>query len=365
MTTRVSLAELTAANIKLRPAEAVAIVSTICAQRLDGALPGIPTPGVVRLSRGGEVLIEGPVATTQDDVARAAHLLDALLPGFDALPEYRASGALRLVIARALRTLDLPPYGSLVEFRTALQRFAAQPPRESVAELFRAWERARAAHAFREAPDTGLTISDVRRARRATGLSIDHVAAVAELPRVRVRDLEWGDLRSWPADADGRAQIIRYARAAGLDETLVLSIAWPMVIETVAQRVQEPPCTALVPVGSQALTTVAAAAASNRHRRWRAAAGIAAAAILLVIGTWDRQTPPRPAVGRPEAVQVGLAANGAPPVVIVPRAMPAATAAAAPMRDRTRRPAAAAATPRRNPRKVPLLQRELIRLEFR
>jgi hypothetical protein len=364
MTTRVSLAELTAAHIKLRPAEAVAIVSTICAQRLAGELPGIPTPGVMRLSRDGNVLIEGPVATTQDDVARAAHLLDALLPGFDVLPEYRASGALRLVIARALRTLDLPPYGSLADFRTALQRFAAEQPRESVADLFRAWERARAAHSFRQTRDTGLTISDVRRARRATGLSIDHVAAAAELPRVRVRDLEWGDLRQWPADAAGRAQIIRYARAAGLDETLVLSIAWPMVIESVAQRVPDPPCTALVPAGTQVLTPVAPAAASHRHRRWRAAAGVAAATILLVIGLGDGQTsPPRPAVTRPEAVQVGLAGTGAPPVIIVPRPTRAPAPQAAPAQPRARRPTPA--SERRNPRKTPWLQRELIRFEFR
>lgn len=363
MTTRVSLAELAAANIKLRPAEAVAIVSTICAQRLDGELPGIPTSGVVRLSREGDVAIEGPVAKTQDDVARAAHLLEALLPGFDALPEYRASGALRLVIARALRTLDLPPYGSLVEFRNALQRFAAQRPRESAAELFRAWERARAVSAFREAPDAGLTISDVRRARRATGLSLDHVAAAAELPRVRVRDLEWGNLRDWPADGQGRAQIIRYARAAGLDETLVLSIAWPMVVES-AIHGESQPCTALVPVGSQELTTTAApVVASNRSRRWRAAAGAVAAAVLLVVGIGTGQTSPRPAVSRPDAVQVGLPGNGPPPVIIVPRHVPAGTTAVAPVKAKPRRPAAA--SERRNGRKVPFLQRELIRIEFR
>src|SRR5687767_8882994 len=120
MSNRVSLAELAAADIRLRPAEAVAIVSAICTQHLTGTLAGIPSPGVIRLTREGDVLVEGPITTAQDVVVRAALLLTDLLPGYDALPEYRASGALRLVVARALGSLDLPPYDSLDEFRAGL-----------------------------------------------------------------------------------------------------------------------------------------------------------------------------------------------------------------------------------------------------
>src|SRR5687767_12304079 len=101
MSNRVSLAELAAADIRLRPGEAVTLVCAICAQHLSGGLPGIPSPGVIRLTRDGEVLAEGPITTAQDVTVRAALLLSDLLPGTDALPEYRASGALRLAIARA------------------------------------------------------------------------------------------------------------------------------------------------------------------------------------------------------------------------------------------------------------------------
>ena len=60
-----------------------------------------------------------------------------------------------------------------------------------------------------------LTISDIRRARRATGLSLDDLSAVADVPAARLRELEWGYLRNWRADEEARAHVVRYARAAG------------------------------------------------------------------------------------------------------------------------------------------------------
>lgn len=153
MTNRISLAELASAEIRLRPADAVAIVSEICRQQLARVLPGIPSPGVVRLLRDGAIEIDGPVGAPQDqgDVARAAKLLNALLPGFDAPPEFRASGALRLFIARALGTLDLPPFESLEDFTVALARFSTLDARVTVVSLFRAWEDAQIASREAEA----------------------------------------------------------------------------------------------------------------------------------------------------------------------------------------------------------------------
>jgi hypothetical protein len=133
-----SLAELTAAGIRLRPAEAVAIVADICRQHTEGRLPFIPSAGAIRLGRDGTIAVEGPISTSQDDIARAALLLNALLPDFDAPPEFRASGALRLVIARALGTLDLPRFECLEEFRRAIARFSSLDPRETVTSLHRA-----------------------------------------------------------------------------------------------------------------------------------------------------------------------------------------------------------------------------------
>ena len=146
MANRVSLAELASADIRLRPAEAVAIVAEICRQHLAGVLPGIPSAGVVRLLRDGGITIEGPVSAADDDVLRAAKLLNALLPAFEAAPEFRASGALRLLIARATRTLDLPQFASLEDFTAALARFTTLDGREVAASLFRAWEDATSAN---------------------------------------------------------------------------------------------------------------------------------------------------------------------------------------------------------------------------
>ena len=155
MTNRVSLAELTSAEIRLRPAEAVAIVAEICRQNLARVLPGIPSPGVIRLLRDGGIAIDGPVRASHDDVARAATLLNTLLPDFDAAPEFRASGALRLLVARAMGTLDLPPFQSLEDFTVALSRFTTLDARETVLALFRAWEDAQSAETT--LPSTSLT----------------------------------------------------------------------------------------------------------------------------------------------------------------------------------------------------------------
>lgn len=145
MANHVSLAELSSEELRLRPAEAVAIVAEICRQNLARVLPGIPSPGVIRLLRDGGIAIEGPVRASHDDVARAATLLETLLPGFDAAPEFRASGALRLLIARALGSLDLPPFQSLEDFTAALSRFTTLDARETASALFRAWETAQTA----------------------------------------------------------------------------------------------------------------------------------------------------------------------------------------------------------------------------
>src|SRR5262249_40914231 len=116
MITRVSLAELEASGFVLHSAEAAAIVVEICHQHERGEIRGIPSAHVVRLTPDGRVVAEGPITTDQPAIARAAQLLDDLLPPFDAPPSYRVPGGLRLVVARALRKIDLPPFASLDEF---------------------------------------------------------------------------------------------------------------------------------------------------------------------------------------------------------------------------------------------------------
>jgi hypothetical protein len=188
-------------------------------------------------------------------------------------------------MARALHTLDLPPYATLDEFRTALARFADPDLATTARRLFRAWEaRRNGGPAVAARP---LTISDVRRARRATGLSLDDLAGVADVPAPRLRELEWGYLRNWRADDAGRAEVVRYARAAGLDEQVVLSIVWPMIEQaSTIVEVEPEPVTALVRPGPQALATVEAPVRRRTKTRLASWSLAAVAAALLALATF-------------------------------------------------------------------------------
>jgi Tol biopolymer transport system component len=170
-----SVPELVSGGIVLRPVEAVAIVSEVCRQCLEGRAYGIPSPSAIRVIADGTVEIRGPAISGQAAVVRAAHLLNALLPPFDAPPEYRAPGGLRLVIARALGTVDLPPYASLEEFTHALARFSVRDARDEVRGLFRDWERAQTAAL--PVATTGRTASAARFGRGRRGLR--YAASVA------------------------------------------------------------------------------------------------------------------------------------------------------------------------------------------
>jgi Tol biopolymer transport system component len=266
---RVSLADLSAAGVRLRPGDAVTIVRELLRQVVRGDIPGVPSAHVIRLLPSGLVTVEGPVASDRA-VSRAAQLLESLLPPFDAARELRVPGALRLIVARALGALDVTPYGSLESFSEALQRFADADPPLTIRRLVDSWVPAPAdasdartsgvAHEDRESPrDRGpapwpsplarleshneraaavalvlrdprsLTISDIRRARRASGLPLPDISQRTGVPVDLLRQLEWGYLRHWPPDASGRALLAKYARAAGLDEQLVLSVVWPMI----------------------------------------------------------------------------------------------------------------------------------------
>jgi Helix-turn-helix domain/WD40-like Beta Propeller Repeat len=259
----VSLTDLAAAGVGLRPSEAVTIAREVALQVVRGQIAGVPSPHVVRLSNNGSVSIEGPVAAGGRPVVRVAQLLDALLPDHDhhVGSEFRVPGGLKLVVARALGTLDLPPFGSLEAFVESLDRFAATDPRTAIAGLVvsfteatavrppqepaqatpvvtaqvqpfvtgRASETARAGEPRPPQPREALTISDIRRARRATGVPLVKVAERSRIPIALLRQLEWGYFFNWPKGRYGRSQLVRYARAAGLDEELVLSTVTPLI----------------------------------------------------------------------------------------------------------------------------------------
>jgi len=238
----VSLADLSAVGLRLRPSEGATIAREIALRVARGEFPGIPSPNVLRLASDGRIHIEGPVGSDRE-VERAARLLEALLPGFEAPPELRVPGALRLVLARALGTLDLPPYQSLQDFADALGRFAAADSRSCISDIYAAYSSARIAEASEVAQvprltangdalqTSELTISDVRRARRATRLTLSDISERTRIPVTLLREFEWGYLANWPSGFYGRTQIVRYARAAGLDERVVVETVLPMLEE--------------------------------------------------------------------------------------------------------------------------------------
>jgi len=261
----VSLADLSAVGVRLRPADSVTIVRELILQVIQGQVPGMPSAHVIRLSRSGLVTVEGPVAAGGRAVSRAATLLESLLAPFDAPPELRASGALRLAVARALGTLDIPPYESLEDFAQALERFSETDARGAIQRLAERWEAATRAASAASDPaaypprvdgtraeggsdrsvratalahrdPASLTISDIRRARRATGVPLFEISTRSRIPVALLRQLEWGYLHNWPAGFYGRTQLIRYARAAGLDEEIVTSTVYPLVEQAARDR---------------------------------------------------------------------------------------------------------------------------------
>src|SRR5688500_17718085 len=291
----ISLADLAAAGLRLRPVEAVTITRELMQRVSRGLLAGIPSPHVVRFSGDGDFVVEGPVAADRS-VERAARLLEALLPGFDAPPEFRVPGALRLVLARALGVLDLPPYRTLDEFAEALSRFATDDARVAVRDLVTGWC---AAVECEEPLPTGpvataFSISDVRRARRATGLTLADVADRSRIPISLLRELEWGYFVNWPGGSYGRTQLVRYARAAGLDEQLIVHVVLPEIETSVRARTAVPRApvghvfaapqetAALVPLRSGLPTVAGVHARTLSSRRSRVAAALAIPALIAI-----------------------------------------------------------------------------------
>jgi Tol biopolymer transport system component len=241
-TATVSLAELTGAE-PLRPIQAVTIVHEIIVRIGAGTLSGVPSPQIIRLSSTGHMSADGPIAADAHTVGHAAHLLSTLLPGFDTRGNERVPGALRLIIARASRTLDVPPYPSLEAFGADLARFSSPDPEACIRELVTTRQKARVAEgtesiAFEDgaASNQSLTISDIRRARRATGLTLADLSSETGIPAALLCELEWGYLDHWPAPPIARRLMLRYAQSSGLDEQLVLDVAWPLLEERIRQR---------------------------------------------------------------------------------------------------------------------------------
>jgi hypothetical protein len=313
----------------------VTIVRDLALQVSRGELAGVPSAHVVRLTSSGTVTVEGPVPAGGHSVARAAQLLDSLLPPRDAGTHFRVPGGLRLVIARALGQLDLPPFPSLESLAEALERFGAADPVATISNLVISWaglevERAQPQPDVPAPADTALarvepflpgeatplaapvrasspeplSISDIRRARRATGLSLSHVSKRSRIPLTLLRQLEWGYFDNWPTGLYGRTQLVRYARAAGLDEQLVVATVLPL-IEHAAEhpahvlpapapggRPAMPPADAVIDVDVFRVPDTTGASAEGERRRASkvlAALAIPALLALAVLPVWWAQ----------------------------------------------------------------------------
>jgi Helix-turn-helix domain/WD40-like Beta Propeller Repeat len=317
----ISLADLSAAGIRLRPYEVVTIVRELILLVARGDVAGVPSAHVIRLSSSGALSVEGPVGAGGPSVARAAQLLESLLPTTtDADPQFRIPGALKLVVARGLGVIDLPPFMSLDSFADELNRFGSSDPAETLAKLATAWanrvptreepEPAPVAEAVAPsalAPvepfvtprgldaSSDLTVSDIRRARRATGLPLKEVAVRSHIPVGLLRQLEWGYLQNWPAGHYGRTQLVRYARAAGLDDQVVVSTIMPLLVEAEQRRgalvhrpqVQDLPAPVVEPVVEVEILHTSRGRSDFRiahGSRWRRALAALAIPALLAIG---------------------------------------------------------------------------------
>ena len=254
----VSLADFAAAGVRLRPTDAVTIVRTLVMQVAERSLPGVPSAHVIRLSLSGDVSVEGPVVASGQPVPRAAQLLAALLPG--GKPQSAEPTPLWRLIDRAVQSP--PAYGTLEAFAAALAPFAAHDPQAAIQELTARWagtaQSSDSAAIDLEEENQGPTddpgrvmgVSEMRRARRDTGLSLDEVSKRSRIPVSLLRQLEWGYLRNWPQGLYGRTQLVRYARAAGLDRQRVLDAIWPLVASQAANPGAALPSCAVADAGS-------------------------------------------------------------------------------------------------------------------
>ena len=361
----VSLTDLAAAGVRLRPYEAVTIVREVALQLVRGQIAGVPSAHVVRLSSNGSVSIEGPVAAGGRPVVRVAQLLDSLLPDHEAGSEFRVPGGLKLVVARALGTLDLPPYGSLEAFVESLNRFAATDPAAAIAGVVLSSVEAAAVRPPEPAAQAlpvvaaqvqpfvtaraieprvqplrgeSLTISDIRRARRATGVPLVKVAERSRIPLGLLRQLEWGYFFNWPRGRYGRSQLVRYARAAGLDEELVLSTVTPLIdqaepvatspepaaeqaepVTTSPEPAAEPAALILRPTAeldlrvsptATLLAPIDATAVHRRGRRGGLVAALAAAAAVTIVAPMWWNYPGQPEVPRAQTSQAAPGTTG-------------------------------------------------------
>jgi hypothetical protein len=223
-------AVVTHAGLTVR--EAVALALEVCRSlerqsRSEAVL--VPRAADLWIASGGRVGWRGGRRVAAAEAARAAaellrELLDACrrAPRDGAPPSVPA--ALRYAVVRAADPLCPAPARTLGAFIALVERFA--PPNRAAA-IDALLARFRIARSGLPPLGPGTSISDIRRRRRAGGVSLRVIANDTGIPLSLLRELEWGLFTNWGRGAPAEAAIRAYADRAGLEVEAVLAIVKP------------------------------------------------------------------------------------------------------------------------------------------
>lgn len=223
MPQRIPLAEV-AERVDIHPQQTAAIVAQVAA-RIDRWIVArqpkrliVPALEDLALERGGRLWWRrGQCVPTEQGARALGRLLAALLAR---APHGPAPPGLLYLVSRSTDPRHLAPLTRVDDFMTAVVRHAPAEPYQAVDALM--------AKFLASATGTAqlgerASIADVRRWRRAGGVSLQTIAADTGIPASLLRELEWGVYANWAVPhADG--SISAYAERAGIDPAIVIRI---------------------------------------------------------------------------------------------------------------------------------------------
>jgi hypothetical protein len=229
----VTVADLLSRNIRFTPDEALAIVCEVChltsRLRRDDGVVFLPRFDEIRLDLSGSVLPgETEPLSEAEAIRRIAELLERILPPVGC--DIRVPAPVRYAGARARADLDVPPYRTVDELAAALGRFRICDPKATLRTLVARSQGETADAGPQRDAEAELTVSDLRRWRRAASrVSLQHMAYRIGVPHSLLRDLEWGYFENWPSGAFAERCLRAYAREARIDPAVVLRVVLPQL----------------------------------------------------------------------------------------------------------------------------------------
>jgi hypothetical protein len=180
----------------------------------------VPSMGDIRLEASGHVSwSHGREVPVQRAGRSLARILAVLVAEAERCGD-RAPAALLFALARATDDQALVPLETLHDLYLIIDRFAPSDPLPVTA----AFAERVGSRAVDIPPQRIRTVSDLRRARRDSGVSLATIASETGIPLTLLRELEWGLFDSWPPGNQTEASLRAYARAAGLPPKAVLAV---------------------------------------------------------------------------------------------------------------------------------------------